>query len=205
MYTLRSLTRKIDQMLFLTVGLVMTGRPLLTPSIMVLLMITGDFLAMSSTTDHVHPSARPNAWRIGALTWAGVILGVSNLGFTTAVLATGLYLLHLGPAAIQTLAAVVLVFSGQAVLYVVRERRRLWSSWPSRWYMLASLVDVAIISALAIIGVVFTPLSVKLVSSVAIAAAVFAFGLDTIKVAVFRRLGLSEADAAGQAVSRSSY
>lgn len=201
-YTLRSLTRKIDQMLFLTVGLVMTKGPLLTPSVMVLLMVTGDFLAMSSTTDNVHPSARPNAWRIGALTWAGVILGTSNLAFTTGVLATGIYLLHLSGGAIQTLAAVALVFSGQGVLYVVRERRRMWSSWPSKWYLAASFVDVAVITVLAIAGIVFAPLDAHVVAGIAAASAAFTLVLDTIKIIAFRRLGLADDSAVSIAPMR---
>jgi magnesium-transporting ATPase (P-type) len=58
-YTLRSMTRKINQMLFLTVGLIMTGHAILTPMLMFILMTTGDFLAMSSTMDNVRPSAKP--------------------------------------------------------------------------------------------------------------------------------------------------
>jgi hypothetical protein len=40
--------------------------------LMVILMITGDFLAMSLTTDNVRPSSMPNAWRIGKLTIAEI-------------------------------------------------------------------------------------------------------------------------------------
>jgi H+-transporting ATPase len=53
----------------------MTGEAILTPMLMVIVMITGDFLSMSLTTDNVRPSAKPNAWSIGKLTAAGVILG----------------------------------------------------------------------------------------------------------------------------------
>lgn len=96
-YTLSSLTRKIDQMLLLAAGLFMTGHPVLTPLLMVILMITGDFLSMSATTDHVRPSSRPNAWRVGRLTAAGAILGVTNLIFCSALLAFGVYRLRLPP------------------------------------------------------------------------------------------------------------
>ena len=70
-YTLNSVIKKIVQVLFLAVGLVMTGHAILTPMLMVILMITGDFLSMSLTTDNVRPSPMPNAWRIGKLTIAG--------------------------------------------------------------------------------------------------------------------------------------
>ncbi|HTV28927.1 MAG TPA: hypothetical protein VMF32_14165 [Xanthobacteraceae bacterium] len=91
-YTLRSIVHKMRQVLFLAIGLIMTGHAIFTPMLMVLSMITGDFLAMSSTTDNVRPSAMPNSWRIDNLTVAGNILGVCDLGVCAGVLAllTGL-------------------------------------------------------------------------------------------------------------------
>ena len=71
-YTLNSIIKKIVTVLFLIVGLIMTGHAILTPLLMVIVMIAGDFLAMSLTTDNVRPSPMPNAWRIGSLTIAGV-------------------------------------------------------------------------------------------------------------------------------------
>ena len=58
-YTLNSITKKTVQVLFLAIGLLMTGHAILTPLLMVLIMITGDFLGMSLTTDNVQPSAVP--------------------------------------------------------------------------------------------------------------------------------------------------
>ena len=86
-YTLNSVNKKVVQVLFLAVGLIMTGHAILTPMLMVIIMITGDFLGMSLTTDNVRPSPLPNAWRIGRLTIAGVFMGIAELVFCSAVLA----------------------------------------------------------------------------------------------------------------------
>jgi H+-transporting ATPase len=190
-YTLRSLTRKIDQMLFLTVGLVMTGHAILTPLLMVILMSTGDFLAMSSTTDNVRASPKPNSWRINNLTIAGVVLGATNLLFCSSVLAVGKFALGLDTPTLQTLAAITLVFSGQAVFYVVRDRERIWSSRPSLWVALSSVADVLIIATLAGFGLLMAPLRLAVIGSVLGAAIVFAFLLDRVKVALFTRLSMS--------------
>src|SRR5271168_1192867 len=88
-YTLNSIIKKIVTMLFLIAGLIMTGHAILTPLLMVIVMIAGDFLAMSLTTDNVQPSPMPNTWRIGSLTVAGVVMGVCLLAFCTGVLAIG--------------------------------------------------------------------------------------------------------------------
>ena len=58
-YTLNSITKKVVQMLFLAAGLVMTGHAILTPMLMVIIMLTGDLLGMSLTTDNVRPSPSP--------------------------------------------------------------------------------------------------------------------------------------------------
>ncbi len=187
-YTLRSIVHKVRQVLFLAIGLVMTGHPILTPMLMVLSMITGDFLAMSATTDRVEPSPLPNAWRIGNLTIAGVIMGLCDLTFCAGMLAAGRYGLGLSVAALQTLTLVTLVFSGQAIFYVVRERRRIWSSRPSTIMVLASIADVLIIPTLAVSGVLMAPLPGAVIVGVFLAAIAPALTLDFVKAAIFKRL-----------------
>ena len=187
-YTLRSIVHKVRQVLFLAFGLGLTGHSVLTPMIMVLMMITGDFLAMSATTDNVQPSPKPNSWRIGNLTIAGVILGLFDLAFCMAVLAAGKFWLRLDVPRLQTLTLVTLVFSGQAIFYVVRERRRLWSSMPSRLMIVCSAADLLILPTLACKGILVAPIEVATVASVAILATLFAFLLDGLKVFIFRRL-----------------
>ena len=189
-YTLRFVTRKIDQLLFLTFGLVLTGHAILTPQLMVILMLTGDLLAMSSSTDRVNPSPTPNTWRIDHVTLAGGIFGLCNLLFCGAVLTIGKLVLGLDTEAVRTLAAIVLVFSGQAVLYTMRERRRMWASWPSGWLMASSVVDILIIGSLAATGTFMAALPVAVVAGTLLAACGFALALDTVKVAVLRRLSI---------------
>jgi H+-transporting ATPase len=187
-YALNSVTKKTVQVLFLAVGLVMTGHAILTPMLMVVIMLTGDLLGMSLTTDNVRPSATPNAWRIGSLTMAGVFMGISELVFCTAVLATAKFRLGLGIETLRTLAFVVIVFGNQATTYTNRERQRLGSSRPSVWLVGSSVVDLLIASALATFGIAMAPLSVFVVGGILVAAAAFAFILDIAKVPVFHRL-----------------
>jgi H+-transporting ATPase len=159
--------------------------------LMVILMITGDFLAMSLTTDNVRQSPAPNAWRIGPLTIAGVIMGVSELIFCIGVVAAGKFRMGLDIEALRTLSLVALVFGSEATLYVVRERRRLWSSRPSLWVVASSVCDLLIIVALAARGIAMTPLPLPMIAWTLAAAVAFSFVLDLIKVPVFSRLRIS--------------
>jgi H+-transporting ATPase len=147
---------------------------------------------MSLTTDNVRPSATPNAWRIGSLTMAGIILGVCMLAFCTSVLAVGKFGMNLGTEALRTLAFLVLVFASQATVYAIRERRHLWGSRPSSVLVVSSTADIAIASALAAGGIAMAPLPVLLVVGTLAAAAAFALILDLVKVPVFARLGISQ-------------
>ncbi len=187
-YTLRSLTQKLSQMLLLVVGLVMTGHAILTPRLMALLMITSDFLAMSATTDNVHPSPKPNAWHVDNITILGVALALCNVLFCSGVVAFGRYELRLDQVRLQTLASVTLSFTSQALFYVVRERRRLWSSRPSGWIVVSMLVDVGIFAILATRGILMSAISLPLVAVVFGACIVFAFVLDTLKARIGTRL-----------------
>ncbi len=162
-YTLRSIVHKTRQVLFLAISLAMTGHAILTLMLVVISMITGDFLAMSSTTDNVHPSPRPNAWRIDSLTIAGVVIGICDLVFCVSVLAVGKFELGFDIDTLRTLTLVTLLFSGQAIFYVVRERRRLWSSWPSPIVIVSSIADLMIIPTMAIRGILMAPLKVSVV------------------------------------------
>jgi H+-transporting ATPase len=158
---------------------------------MVIIMLTGDLLGMSLTTDNVRPSPMPNAWRIGELTIAGVFMGISELVFCTAVLAIAKFRLGLGIETLRTLAFVAIVFGNQATTYTNRERQRLGSARPSRWLIGSSVVDVLIASTLATFGIAMAPLPVFFVGGMLVAAAVFAFILDVAKVPVFKRLRIA--------------
>jgi len=189
-YTLNTVIKKMVTVLFLAVGLVMTGHAILTPMLMVIIMVTGDFLTMSLTTDKVQASPLPNEWRIGNLTIAGAVLGFCLLGFCTAVLAFGHFSMALGTAAVNTLALVALVFGSQTALYAVRERRRLWSL-PSLWLNVSSVANLLIISTLAVAGILMTPLPMVVVAGTLGAAVGFGFVLTVVKIPVFRRLRIA--------------
>jgi H+-transporting ATPase len=190
-YTLNSVNKKIVQVLFLAAGLIMTGHAILTPMLMVIVMITGDFLGMSLTTDNVRPSPQPNAWRIGKLTIAGVFMGISELVFCSGVLAVGEFGLDFKIGALRTLAFLLIVFGNQAATYAIRERRRLWSSRPSFWVVVSSVADLTIASTLALCGIFMTALPIVVVAGTFAATIAFAFLVDAAKGPVFRRLGIA--------------
>ncbi len=190
-YTLNSVIKKIAQVLLLAAGLVMTGHAVLTPLLMVIVMITGDFLAMSLTTDRVRPSETPNAWEIGKITSAGVIMGGFFLAYCLAVLAVGKFGLGLGIEALRTLSVVAIVFGSQATIYALRGRRALWGLRPTNWLILSSVADLLIITFLALVGIAMAPLPIYVVGGEFVGALAFGIILDGAKIPIFARLGIS--------------
>jgi H+-transporting ATPase len=190
-YTLNSVIKKIAQVLLLAIGLIMTGHAVLTPLLMVIIMITGDFLAMSLTTDRVRPSQNPNAWEIGKITTAGVVLGGLFLTYCTAILAFGKFELGLGIDALRTVSVVAIVYGSQATIYTIRERNHLWGLRPTIWLVLSSIADLLIISTLAVGGIAMTPLPIGVVAGELGAAVIFGLVLDGVKIPLFARLRIS--------------
>ncbi len=184
-YALRSIVHKSRQVLFLGFGLILTKHAILTPMLMVISMITGDFLAMSSTTDNVRPSPMPNSWRIDRLTIVGIAIGFFDLAFCATILTIGALVMKLDIDTLRTMTLVTLALNGQAVFYVVRERKRLWSSRPSLIVIASTLLDFLIIGTLAIGGILMAPLPISIIASIFVSAVALAFVMDQVKVWLF--------------------
>ena len=185
-YTLNMLVKKIEIVLFLAMGLVLTGQAVMTPVLMVLLLVTNDFLSMSLMTDRATPGSLPSRWHMRGITAAAVMLGIVKLGFSAGVVAFTRFHLGIVGRELQTAAFMALVLGNQALLFSLRERRRLWSSRPSVWVLTSSVADVAIALALALSGTLMASLCWRLLLGVFGAAVVFALVVDQIKSPIFR-------------------
>jgi hypothetical protein len=73
------LVKKIKIVLFLAVGLGITGHAVMTPVLMVLMLVTNDFLAMSLTTDRASTAPSPSKWRMREIMAAAIIFGLCKL------------------------------------------------------------------------------------------------------------------------------
>jgi H+-transporting ATPase len=118
-------------------------------------------------------------------------MGLCELVFCICVLAIGKFRLGLGIDTLRTLAFVVIVFGNQATTYANRARQRLWSTRPSIWLVLSSVVDLSLASTLAICGIAMLPLPLLVVGGTLVGAVVFALIVDTAKAPVFKRLKIA--------------
>jgi H+-transporting ATPase len=112
-------------------------------------------------------------------------IGLFDLAFCVTLLTFGSLVMHLDIDTLRTMTLVTLAFNGQAVFYVVRERRRLWSSRPSLMVIVSSILDVLIIGTLALRGILMAPLEPSIVASIFAAAIVLACIMDQVKIWLF--------------------
>jgi len=156
------------------------------PRLILLLIFANDFVTMSLATDKVSFSPKPNRWNIRSLVIIGLILSTAWLLFSFGVLLVGQYILKLPLAQLQTLVFVMLVFSGQANVYLVRERHHFWHSRPSRWLAFGTTVDVIIVSWFAAQGLLMSAIDFGLIVGLLGATIVFMIVLDFLKIGVFQ-------------------
>jgi len=189
-WTLNKIIKTAQVAVFLTLAFVITGNFVTTPLLIVLLLLANDFVTMSLAIDHARPSPRPERWRVGALVSASLALAVVVLleSFLDLWLARGVFGLSWHQT--QTLIFLMLVFSGQATVYVVRERGHFWRSRPVKWLLAATVADVIVVSSLALGGILMTPLALSYVAVVGAIAVAFMFVMDPVKVVALRRFNL---------------
>jgi H+-transporting ATPase len=187
-YTLSILVNKSATLVVLGAGLVMTRHAVLTPLLQAIALLAGDFVTMSRAADRVRPSPYPNAWRIRNLTLAAIPLGLFKLLYYMSVLAVGWFIGRLEPSEMRTFTLLMLVFAGQATVYVLREQGHFWSSRPASIMLLASSANVALVSFLAIGGVMMSPLPAAIVGILLVTTLAFALAMDCVKMIVFSHL-----------------
>jgi H+-transporting ATPase len=195
-YTLNKITKTFQVSLFLALGLLVTGKFVTTPRLVLLLLFANDFVTMSISTDRVGFSSRPDRWQVPALSLAALGVAVPWLGVSFATFFVGRDVLGLGLASTQTLVFVMLVATGQATVYLVRERRHLWASRPSTWMLAATAVDVVVVALLAERGILMAPVGLAQIGVLVGAVLGTTLLLDVLKAPLLGRMARSAPPAA---------
>jgi len=190
-YTLNKIIKTFQIALFLSLGLVFAHMFVVTPLLIILLLFANDFVTMSISTDNVGYSRKPDRWNVRSLMWAafGLALPVLLLSFGFLLVANNL--LHLPLLQFQTLMFVMLVFTGQANVYLVRERGHFWKSMPSRWMIAGTLLDLSAVTALATQGILMAAIPLLYVAISLLAVILLMPLLDGLKIGIFKLTGIA--------------
>jgi H+-transporting ATPase len=189
-YTLNKVLRTLVIVVFLTGGLLLTGRFLIDPMLIVLMLFANDFATMAIADDHVRPAARPQRWRVRQLMGAAAVFGAVSLVGSIVI-----YLIcvrqGLDAPQLQTVVFLILVLTNQTGIYVFRHDESLWRLRPSRALAAASLGDTVAIVVLALLGWLMAPLPPTAIGVVLAGAVILALLLDAIKRPLFTRFSIA--------------
>ncbi len=189
-YTLNKIIKTLQVSLFLGLGLIILGQFVITPTLVVLLLLANDFLTMSIATDRVRTPRRPQRWGVRPLVMSALALALPLVLMSFGVWGLGVHTFGLDLAGRQTLVFVWLVASGQATVYLVRQRGHFWHARPSRWLATSSAAGLLAVLLLAWQGWLMTPVPAPdLVAMLLLALAYLGLG-DLIKSRVFGWAGL---------------
>lgn len=189
-YTLNKTLKTFEIVVFLALGLLLTGSFVISATLIVLLLFTNDFVTMTIATDRVQPAPKPQRWVVRRLVGAAGVFAALSLLFTFPLYWWVRATQGMSPAQLQTVVFLLLVFTNQACIYALRSNGRLWRFAPGRWMLLASLGDLIAVSLFAAMGWLMAPLPLAMIVGLLAACAGFALLLDQAKRLVFPRFAI---------------
>jgi H+-transporting ATPase len=157
---------------------------------MTLLVFANDFVTMSLSTDNVRYTTNPNKWDVRNITLASFIIGLLLVVEGAIAILIGVNYFRLNLQELQTFTMLLLVFTSQFRVFIVRERRYFWSSWPGKALVLSTAVTIVAFILLGIHGIFIPHLKLYQVLFIVGFSALFTFGIDLPKYYVFRKFGL---------------
>jgi len=187
-YTLNKIIKTFQITFFLCAGFLITGLFITSPLHIILLLFANDFVTMSLSTDNVNYSKKPEKWEVKSLMISAAMLALGWLIFSFGILYLGLSYWHLQIPQLQTLIFTMMVFTGQANVYLIRERGHFWKSRPSKILLVSTLIDIFIIIMIVIKGWIIAPINFNLVVVLFITTGLFFILLDQFKLVLFKFL-----------------
>jgi H+-transporting ATPase len=188
-YSLNKIVKTFQIALFLSLGLFATGFFVTTPRLVILLIFANDFVTMSLASDRVKYSKKPDRWDLKPMIISSLALAIAWLIFSFVILLLGLNTFHLNQAQIQTSVFVMLVFTGQANVYLVRAQDHFWRSRPGTALLWSTIGDLFVVTILATRGILMTAIPLYLTGLIILSTIIFMIGLDFFKVLVYKNLG----------------
>jgi H+-transporting ATPase len=189
-WVINKVTKTIQVIGLLTIGFFWTHEVLLSLLGMTLLVFANDFATMSLSTDKVKHTISPNIWNIRRIFFASLIIGLLLVLEGVVGAYVGVAYFHLNLPQLQTLVVVLLVFTSQLRVLIVRERKHFWSSMPGRDMLISSVATISVFVALGTSGLIIPAIPLHQVLLMLGFALIFIALLDLPKYLVFRKFGL---------------
>jgi len=153
-WIVNKVSRTILKAGFVVIAFLVTGKFVISALGMILLVFMTDFVKIALSTDRVHPSPKPESWKIGPLVALAVLLGLVMLAEALGLLAIAwsCYGLGAAPGQLHTFTFQTLLFFALFSILSIRERRAFWASRPSAILTTALLADACVGLLIGLVG-----------------------------------------------------
>jgi H+-transporting ATPase len=189
-WVINKVTKVIQVIGLLTAGFFLFHDMVISMLGMALLIFANDFVTVSLATDNVKVTANPDKWNVRNITMASLVIGIPLVLEGVIALLVGRAVFQLEREGLRTFTLLLLVFTSQFRVFIVRERRRFWSSRPGRGLLVSTIAAVVAFTLLGVYGLIVPPLAPGQVFFALGFSALFTFALDGPKCLAFRRFGL---------------
>jgi H+-transporting ATPase len=189
-WVINKVTKVIQVIGVLTIGFFWFHDTVVSLLGMALLIFANDFVTMSLATDNVEYTASPNTWNVRNITFASLIVGALLVGEGGAALFVGSRVFALPFDRLRTFVLLMLIFTSQFRVYIVRERRYFWSSRPGKGLIAATAAAICVFALIGVYGVIVPPVTPGQMFFVLGFSALFTFAIDYPKHRAFRKFGL---------------
>ncbi len=185
-WILNKIAKTIEISFFTILGVIFTKSFIITPMLVILLLFTNDFVTMSISTDNVKFSKEPNDWKVKNMIMGSVPMGLMQLLFSFGALVY-LETIHTPLGQVQTIVFLIMVFTGQGVLYLVRTGGHFYSLMPSKYMLMATLGDFIVVSVMAVYGILMPKIPFMDIVYLVAIGIVYLFLMDLVKIWLFRK------------------
>ena len=189
-WVINKVTKVIQVIGLLTIGFFWFHDLVVSLLGMTLLIFANDFVTMSLATDNVSYTTNPNNWNVKNITFASLMVGALLIIEGAIALFIGSHYFHLQLAQLQTFTVLMLIFTSQFRVYIVRERKYFWSSLPGRELAISTIAALVVFSLLGVYGLIIPSLEPYQVFFVLGYSALFTLALDFPKYEAFKKFGL---------------
>ncbi len=189
-WVINKVTKVIQVVGLLTIGFFMKDEMVLSLLGMSLLVFANDFVTMSLATDNVKHTEAPNNWDVKNITFASLIIGALLVVEGVIGIIIGSSYFGLSQKPLQAFIMLMLVFTSQFRVLIVRERNFFWYSMPGKALIASTSISLIVFVLLGIYGLIIPALTVTQVMTALIFSAVFTLAIDVPKYYAFKLFGL---------------
>ena len=189
-WVINKITKTIQFVVLLTIGFFWLHDLVISLLGMALLVFANDFVTMSLATDNVKYTSNPNKWNVKNITLVSAVIGIFFVVEGWLTILIGKHYFHLSGDPLLSFTLLMLIFTSQFRVYIVRERRHFWDSRPSRTLLISATAAIVIFALLGVFGLIITRLTLYQVLFILVFSAIFTLGIDLPKYYAFRKSGL---------------